>query len=128
MKLTASKRKRMPKSEFAGPGHSFPVNDKTHARLAISGATRSFHAGHISASTEEHIKAKARAKLGGKVKGVKTEMRGESLHERGHYESQLKDGAKGELSHEQFEGLDHGVQDHMPGRSVKHFEKLKKSV
>jgi hypothetical protein len=62
-KLTAAKRKAMPKKEFAGPGKSFPVNDKKHARLAISGATRSENAGNISASTAAKIKAKARAKL-----------------------------------------------------------------
>ena len=62
--LTASKRKGMKKSQFAGPGKSFPVNDKEHARLAIGGATRSERAGNISKSTEAKIKAKARAKLG----------------------------------------------------------------
>ena len=50
--------------EKAGPNGSFPVGDKKHARLAIGGATRSFHAGNISASTEKKIKAKARRKLG----------------------------------------------------------------
>lgn len=64
MKLTAAKRKKMPKSDFAGPGHSFPISDKTHARLAISGATRAEHAGHISSSEEAHIKSVARHKLG----------------------------------------------------------------
>ena len=62
--LTAAKRKKMPASEFAaGKGH-FPINDKTHARLAISGATRSERAGNISASEAASIKRKARAKLG----------------------------------------------------------------
>jgi hypothetical protein len=65
MKLSAADRKQMPLSQFAGPGRSFPVGDKTHARLAISGATRSQHAGNISASEAASIKAKARAKLGG---------------------------------------------------------------
>jgi hypothetical protein len=64
--LGPSIRKRMPKSEFAGKGRSFPVNDATHARLAISGATRSMRAGNISSSTAAGIKAKARAKLGGR--------------------------------------------------------------
>jgi hypothetical protein len=62
-KLDAADRKAMPRGDFAGPGRSFPVNDATHARLAISGATRSERAGNISSSTEEKIKAKARAKL-----------------------------------------------------------------
>ena len=49
-----------------GPGKSFPVNDANHARLAISGATRSEHAGNISPEEEARIKAKAREKLGDK--------------------------------------------------------------
>ena len=63
--LTAAKRKKMPKAEFAGPGHSFPINDANHARLAIGGATRSANAGNISQSEASHIKARARAKLKG---------------------------------------------------------------
>jgi len=65
MKLTSGKRGSMPKSQFAGPGKSFPVNDKTHQRMAISGATRSYNAGNISKSTEERIKSKARGLLDG---------------------------------------------------------------
>lgn len=64
MKLTAAERKKIPMGQFAGPGRSFPINDQTHARMAISGATRSQHAGNISASQAAAIKAKARAKLG----------------------------------------------------------------
>jgi hypothetical protein len=64
--LTAEDRKRMPASEFAGPNRSFPIGDKTHAREAISGATRSEHAGNISKSEEDRIKGEARAKLGDK--------------------------------------------------------------
>jgi len=48
----------------AGPNGSFPIGDAKHARLAIGGATRSYNAGNISASTEAGIKAKARAALG----------------------------------------------------------------
>jgi hypothetical protein len=47
----------------AGPNGSFPVGDKKHARLAISGATRSERAGNISKSTEAKIKAEARREL-----------------------------------------------------------------
>lgn len=50
--------------EKAGPNGSFPIGDKKHARLAIGGATRSERAGNISASTADHIKARARDKLG----------------------------------------------------------------
>lgn len=48
----------------AGPNGSFPIGDKKHARLAIGGATRSEHAGNISAATAAKIKSAARAKLG----------------------------------------------------------------
>lgn len=58
-KLSTEDRKEMPKSAFAGPGKSFPVNDATHARLAISGATRSENAGNISSTEASRIKAKA---------------------------------------------------------------------
>ena len=64
MDLTADKRKKMAQALFAMPGHRFPINDKEHARLAISGASRAEHAGNISTSQEASIKAKARAKLG----------------------------------------------------------------
>jgi len=53
------------KGPKAGPNGSFPIGDAKHARLAISGATRSERAGNISPSTEASIKAKARAKLRG---------------------------------------------------------------
>lgn len=59
------KRSKVP-GKKAGPNGSFPIGDKKHARLAISGATRSERAGNISKSTENKIKAKARAKLKGK--------------------------------------------------------------
>lgn len=51
------------KGRKAGPSGSFPIGDAKHARLAIGGATRSEHAGNISHSTAEHIKARARAAL-----------------------------------------------------------------
>lgn len=63
-KLTAAKRKKMPAKDFAQPkSKGFPINDATHERMAISGATRAERAGNISASTAAKIKAKARAKL-----------------------------------------------------------------
>lgn len=56
------KRSKVP-GKKAGPNGSFPIGDKKHARLAIGGATRSYDAGNISKSTENSIKAKARARL-----------------------------------------------------------------
>lgn len=63
-KLTSKKRDALPKDDFLGPGRTFPANNPSHARAAISGATRSERAGNISPATEASIKAKARAKLG----------------------------------------------------------------
>lgn len=67
-KLTMAKRRKMPAKDFAGGGpkgkKGFPMNDATHARMAISGATRSYRAGNISASKMNSIKARARHKLG----------------------------------------------------------------
>jgi hypothetical protein len=48
---------------FALPPDGFPIGDAKHARLAIGGATRAERAGNISVSTENRIKAEARAKL-----------------------------------------------------------------
>jgi hypothetical protein len=57
-----------PRTEPVGGGpkgaEGFPIGNAVHARLAIGGATRSYNAGHISASKEAQIKAAARAKLG----------------------------------------------------------------
>lgn len=62
-RMSTRKRKSLPKGDFAGPGRSFPINDRSHASAAISGASRSLHAGNISASTARRIQSKARAKL-----------------------------------------------------------------
>jgi hypothetical protein len=64
-RLTTPQRNAFAPSRFAGPGRSFPIEDKTHARLAIGGATRSEHAGNITPAEEAAIKARARAKLAG---------------------------------------------------------------
>lgn len=34
-KLTSKQRGNLPKSAFAGPGRSFPIPDKAHAKAAI---------------------------------------------------------------------------------------------
>lgn len=62
-KLTSKSRSALPSKDFAGKGRSFPIQNKSHAKAAISGATRSERAGNISASQAASIKAKARAKL-----------------------------------------------------------------
>jgi len=37
-KLSSRQRKRMPKSEFAGPDRSFPIPDASHGRNALARA------------------------------------------------------------------------------------------
>lgn len=61
--LTSKERGSIPTTKFAGPKRSFPVEDAKHARLAISGASRSENVGNISAEEAAKIKAKARAVL-----------------------------------------------------------------
>jgi hypothetical protein len=39
--LTSTKRKALPDSAFAGPGRSFPIQDKSHARNALARAAQS---------------------------------------------------------------------------------------
>jgi len=63
--LNTAARAKMPAKEFGQPAKKgFPMNDPTHQRMAISGATRSYNAGNISKSTETRIQGEARAKLG----------------------------------------------------------------
>jgi len=68
-KLTAAKRKKIPKSEFGLPGEKkYPMPDKIHARNAKSRASEMEHKGKISKSTESKIDAKADKVLGKKKK------------------------------------------------------------
>lgn len=62
-RLTAARRRTMKKGQFALSGRRFPINDAKHARLAISGASRAYHAGNISRAQRDSIDRKARAKL-----------------------------------------------------------------
>jgi hypothetical protein len=65
-KLTAATRKKLPTSSFAGPGRSYPVEDKSHAANAKARATQAVKAGRMSASRAAKIKAKANKVLGKK--------------------------------------------------------------
>jgi hypothetical protein len=63
-KLTAAQRKALPKSAFAGPGRSFPVPDKSHAKFAEEIATRQQKQGKLSPAAASRIRAKASKVLG----------------------------------------------------------------
>lgn len=61
--LTASARNKLPRSAFAGPGRSYPVNDASHARNALARVSQAVNAGRMSKAMAARIKAKARRKL-----------------------------------------------------------------
>lgn len=54
-RLNAKQRKAMPASEFAGPDKSFPMNDLTHARMAVAMEK------NASPATRARINARARS-------------------------------------------------------------------
>jgi len=66
MKLTAKARKALPKGDFAGPGKSYPIPDKSHAANAKARASQAVNAGRMSKAEEKKIDAKANKKLKGK--------------------------------------------------------------
>lgn len=62
--LSTDQRKEMPKSEFGVPSQRrFPINDKNHARAALSMIGR---AKNLTASEKVNIIRLAHAKLAGK--------------------------------------------------------------
>ncbi len=66
-KLTAAKRKKIPKKEFGLPGEKkYPMPDKSHARNAKARASEMEHKGKLSASSRAKIDAKADRILGKK--------------------------------------------------------------
>jgi hypothetical protein len=64
VKLTTKTRNKLPASSFAGPGRSYPVEDKSHARNAKARASEMEHKGKISKSEEAHIDARVDKVLG----------------------------------------------------------------
>ena len=65
-KLTSKKRKALPKSKFAGPDRSYPIEDKSHARNAKARASEMANKGKLSKSGKAKIDAKANKVLKGK--------------------------------------------------------------
>lgn len=60
-KLTTKARKALPSSSFAGPGRSYPVEDKAHARNAKARASQ-----FASPALKAKVDAKANKVLKGK--------------------------------------------------------------
>ena len=64
-KLTASKRKAEPKSEFGLPEQrKYPMPDADHARNAKARASQMEHQGKLSAADKKKVDAKADKILG----------------------------------------------------------------
>ena len=66
-KLTASRRKKIPTKDFAGPDRSYPINDKNHARNALA---------RVSQHGTPELKAKVKAKVKSKYPGIAMKMHG----------------------------------------------------
>jgi hypothetical protein len=61
--LTTKQRNRLPASSFAGPGRSYPVNDRAHAANAKARATQQVKRGKLSPEQASRIRKKADALL-----------------------------------------------------------------
>ena len=62
-KLSTKGRDALPAKDFAGPGRSYPVEDKAHAQNAKARASQAVKAGRMSKAEESKIDAKADKKL-----------------------------------------------------------------
>lgn len=60
-KLTAATRKKIPTKSFAGPDRSYPIEDKSHARNALS---------RVSQYGSSALKARVRAKVHAKYPDI----------------------------------------------------------
>jgi len=65
-KLTSKEREALPKSEFAGPGRSYPIPDRSHAANAKARATQMAEKGKLSPADAARIRMKANAILKGR--------------------------------------------------------------
>lgn len=59
-KLTAATRNKIPTKEFAGPDRSYPIEDKSHARNALSRVSQ-----HGSSAVKAEVRHKVHAKYPG---------------------------------------------------------------
>jgi len=63
VKLTASKRSKFPTKDFAGPGRTYPDQDRGHAIAAKGRAKQQENRGALSEHAYESIVRKADKKL-----------------------------------------------------------------
>lgn len=64
-KLSSHERNALPGSDFAGPGRSYPVPDKSHAANAKARASEAEHKGRISEAEKAKIDSRANKVLHG---------------------------------------------------------------
>jgi len=57
-KLTSKTRDALPKSDFAGPGRSYPIEDKAHARNALARVSQ-----FGTAALKDQVRAKVHQKF-----------------------------------------------------------------
>jgi hypothetical protein len=62
-KLSSGERKKLPAKDFAGPGRSYPVENRGHAIAAKARASEMERKGKLSKDEERKIDAKADRKL-----------------------------------------------------------------
>lgn len=56
-RLTTAKRSKLPKSDFAGPNESYPINDMSHARNAEARVSQ-FGTSELKAKVREAVHRK----------------------------------------------------------------------
>ena len=61
--LTAARRNKLPKADFAGPSRSYPVPDRSHAINAKARARQQLNAGNLTHGQYKHIIEKANEAL-----------------------------------------------------------------
>ena len=66
-KLTTAKRKAIPSKDFAGPDRSYPINDASHARNALSRASQ-----HGTPALKARVKSAVKRKYPGIKQGGKS--------------------------------------------------------
>ncbi|HEX3156752.1 MAG TPA: hypothetical protein VHV32_19140 [Candidatus Angelobacter sp.] len=64
-KLSTKSRNSLPTSDFAGPGRSYPIEDRSHAANAKARAKQQLNAGNLSRQAYNRIVKKANGILGG---------------------------------------------------------------
>lgn len=72
-KLTTSGRDKIAPKNFAGPNKSYPIEDKSHARNALS---------RVAANGSPAVKAEVKAKVADKYPSIKQSGSGKELERR----------------------------------------------